>query len=357
MKRSKVPLPKGVGSALLAALLFGLSTPLAKLLLGELPPLLLAGLLYLGSGIGLTSLRLVRRLRGTPAAGLAGLAARDVPWLAGAVVFGGLIGPVLLMVGLQRTPAAAAALLLNLEGVFTALLAWFVFKENVDRRIALGMGLIVAGGVALSWQGREGLVLPLGALAVAGASLCWAIDNNLTQKVAALDPLLLASVKGAVAGAVNTGLALHGRGLPEGRAVAGAMFVGFVGYGLSLALFVLALRHLGTARTGAYFSLAPFMGAVFAIVLLREPLSPALLVAGAVMGVGTWLHLTERHEHEHVHETMGHNHSHVHDEHHRHEHEAGTQVSEPHTHWHVHERLAHRHPHYPDIHHRHGHGR
>src|SRR5712691_8192326 len=155
MKRSKVPLPKGVGSALLAALLFGLSTPLAKLLLGELPPLLLAGLLYLGSGIGLTSLRLVRRLRGTPAAGLAGLAARDVPWLAGAVVFGGLIGPVLL----------------NLEGVFTALLAWFVFKENVERRIALGMGLIVAGGVALSWQGSEGLVLPLGALAVAGASL------------------------------------------------------------------------------------------------------------------------------------------------------------------------------------------
>jgi drug/metabolite transporter (DMT)-like permease len=345
-------LPKGVGSALLAALLFGLSTPFAKMLLGAVPPLLLAGLLYLGSGIGLTALRLARRLRGVEATGLAG---RDLPWLAGAVLFGGVLGPVLLMVGLRRTPASATALLLNLEGVFTALLAWFVFKENFDRRIALGMGLIVAGGAVLSWQGGERLVLPAGALAVAGACLCWAVDNNLTQKVSAADPLLLASVKGLVAGLVNTGLGLVGRGVPGGGAVAAAMLLGLVGYGLSLALFVLALRNLGTARTGAYFSLAPFMGAAFAVVLLHDPLSPALLVAGVLMGAGAWLHLTERHEHEHVHEPMTHSHSHVHDEHHRHQHELGTEPGEPHTHPHVHEPLVHRHPHYPDIHHRHGH--
>jgi drug/metabolite transporter (DMT)-like permease len=346
------PLPKGVGSALLAALLFGLSTPFAKLLLGELPPLLLAGLLYLGSGVGLTALRLARRLRRVEAAGLA---PRDLPWLAGAVFFGGLLGPVLLMVGLQRTPASVTALLLNLEGVFTALLAWFVFKENFDRRIALGMGLIVAGGAVLSWQGGERLMLPAGALAVGGACLCWAVDNNLTQRVSAADPVLLASVKGVVAGLVNTGLGLAGRGFPGGAAVAAAMLLGLVGYGLSLALFVVALRHLGTARTGAYFSLAPFMGAAFAVVLLHDALSPALLVAGALMAAGTWLHLTERHEHEHVHEPIAHSHRHMHDEHHRHQHEPGTEPGEPHTHAHVHERLVHRHHHYPDIHHRHRH--
>jgi drug/metabolite transporter (DMT)-like permease len=345
-------LPSGVGAALLAALLFGLSTPLAKLLLGTLPPLLLAGLLYLGSGVGLSALRLARRARGARPAGLAG---PDLPWLAGAVFFGGMLGPTLLMIGLQRTPASASALLLNLEGVFTALLAWFVFKENFDRRIAFGMGLIVAGGVVLARQGTAGLTLPGGALAVAGACLCWAIDNNLTQKVSTADPLQIASLKGLVAGVVNTALGLTSSPVPAASVASGAMLLGLVGYGLSLALFVIALRHLGTARTGAYFSLAPFMGAILAITLLREPLTPLLLVAGALMGAGTWLHLSERHEHEHEHEPLDHTHSHVHDEHHRHEHQPGTDVREPHAHRHVHERLVHRHPHYPDIHHRHGH--
>jgi drug/metabolite transporter (DMT)-like permease len=346
-------LPKGVGSALLAALLFGAGTPLAKVLLGQLPPLLLAGLLYLGSGIGLTALRLVRRRRG---ATTSGLTRSDVPWLMGAVVSGGLIGPILLMVGLQTMPASAAALLLNLEGVFTALIAWFVFRENFDRRIALGMALIVAGGVVLSWQGAQGHALPAGALAVAGACLFWAIDNNLTQRVSTADPLLLASVKGLAAGMVNSTLGVLRGPLPELGAAVPAMMLGLVAYGLSLALFVVALRHLGTARTGAYFSLAPFIGAAVGVVLLREPLGTALLIAGGLMAAGTWLHLTERHEHEHTHEPLEHAHAHVHDEHHRHEHEPGTDPGEPHTHPHVHERLVHRHPHYPDIHHRHRHG-
>lgn len=263
----------------------------------------------------------------------------------------------LLMVGLQRTSASDAALLLNLEGVFTALLAWFMFKENFDRRIALGMGLIVVGGLILSWPDGQGIVLPVGALAVAGACLCWAIDNNLTQTVSAADPLVLASVKGLVAGTINSSLGLLSRsGVPGTGAIAGAMAVGLVGYGFSLALFVLALRLLGTARTGAYFSLAPFMGAAFAVVLFREPLSLRLLAAGLFMAAGTWLHLTERHEHDHAHEPLGHSHGHRHDEHHRHEHGAGIDTAESHTHQHAHERVVHRHPHYPDIHHRHQHG-
>lgn len=343
-------LPTGVGFALAAAALFGASTPFAKLLVGNVPPLLLAGLLYLGSGFGLGLYLLLRGHRGE-----ARLQRRELPWLAGAVLFGGALGPALLMLGLRTTPASTAALLLNLEGVFTALLAWFAFHENFDRRIALGMLLIVAGGAVLSWQPGT-LALPPGALAVAGACLCWGIDNNLTQKVSGSDPLQVAAIKGAAAGGVNTAIALAlGAALPGAPTTAGAMVVGLLGYGVSLALFVLALRHIGTARTGAYFSLAPFVGAGVALVLLREPVGPRFFAAAALMGAGVWLHLTERHEHQHRHERLEHTHRHVHDVHHRHSHPAGTDPGEPHTHRHVHEPLEHTHPHYPDLHHRHVH--
>jgi drug/metabolite transporter (DMT)-like permease len=241
--------------------------------------------------------------------------------------------------------------------VFTALLAWFVFRENFDRRIALGMALIVSGGVVLSFGGSGHLgTVPVGALAVTAACLCWAIDNNLTQKVSAADPLLVASVKGLVAGLANTSLGLMLRpSLPPARGLAWAMLVGFVGYGLSLVLFVVALRHLGTARTAAYFSLAPFIGAGVALAIAQEPVTPALLVAGILMGAGAWLHLTERHEHDHAHGPLAHSHRHVHDEHHQHDHAPAVNPDEPHTHWHVHASLVHKHPHYPDIHHRHRH--
>lgn len=346
-------LPTGIGAALLAALLFGVSTPLAKLLLGDLAPVTLAGLLYLGSGLGLTLVRLAWRSRADHHGSVDRSA---IPWLAGAVLFGGVLGPVLLMAGLRTTPASSAALLLNLEGVFTALLAWFVFRENFDRRIAAGMALIVAGGLVLSWGGSGTLAFPRGALAVSAACLCWAVDNNLTQKLAAADPLWVASIKGLVAGVVNTGIALVlGQGLPGGATALAAMAVGLAGYGVSLALFVFALRHLGTARTGAYFSLAPFAGAVAAILLLGEPVTLVLLAAGLLMAGGAWLHITERHEHQHVHEATVHSHAHNHDEHHRHDHPAGTPSGEPHNHVHEHEPLVHRHSHYPDIHHRHSH--
>lgn len=351
----KVPvkkLPVGVGVALGAAFLFGGSTPFSKLLLGQVAPVLLAGLLYLGSGLGLGVLLLLRRGQKTEAP----LTRGDWPWLGGAVIFGGVLGPLLLMLGLSATPASTASLLLNLEGVFTALLAWFVFRENFDRRIALGMIFIVAGGVLLSWQGARGFSLPLSALAIMAACGCWGIDNNLTQKVSGGDPMQIAAIKGAVAGSVNLTLALIlGARFPALPTVAAALFVGFLGYGLSLVLFVLALRHIGTARSGAYFSLAPFVGAAASLLLLRESVGPLFFAAGAFMGAGVWLHLSEKHKHEHLHEGLEHSHRHVHDEHHQHPHPLGLDPSEPHTHPHVHESLRHTHPHFPDIHHRHRH--
>jgi drug/metabolite transporter (DMT)-like permease len=342
---------RGAGLALASAALFGASTPFAKRLVGDIPPVLLAGLLYAGSGVGLRAFRVVR-----PAEG-GSLSRREVPWLAGAILFGGVLGPVLLMTGLRTTPAASASLLLNLEGVFTAALAWFVFHENFDRRIALGMVLIVAGGLVLTWQPGGSFRLSLGAFSVVAACLCWAIDNNLTQKVSGGDPVSIAALKGSVAGIINIAIAvlLGGARWPPLPVLTSALLVGLVGYGLSLVLFVVALRHLGTARTGAYFSVAPFMGAAVSLVVLRETISSGLVVAGILMVAGVWLHLSERHEHEHRHEALSHAHAHVHDEHHQHEHGAGVDPHEPHTHPHEHAAMTHAHPHYPDIHHRHRH--
>jgi len=352
----KPELPVGIHYALAAAALFGASTPLSKLLLGAVDPWMLAGLLYLGSGFGLSLwLLLAARITGKGSTE-ASLKRADLPWLAGSILSGGVAGPGLLMVGLASTPAAAASLLLNLEGVLTALLAWFVFKENFDRRIAVGMAFITAGGVLLSWPGGTALGVSWGALAITGACLAWGIDNNLTRKVSGGNPVQIAAVKGLAAGGVNLALALlAGSHLPAPPTVLAAGAVGLAGYGVSLACFVLALRHLGTARTGAYFSLAPFVGAALSLAIFREGMSIPFGVAAALMGVGVWLHLSERHEHEHTHEPMGHDHSHVHDEHHRHTHTPGDPPGEPHSHPHRHEAMTHTHPHYPDLHHRHGH--
>ncbi len=346
-------MPGAAGLALGAAALFGASTPFVKLLVGEMPAVGLAGLLYLGSGLGLTATRLLRD-RGWRPSGLAG---SDWPWLGGAILFGGILGPVLLVAGLSRTGAGTASLLLNLEAVLTALLAWVVFKEPADRRIVFGMGLIVAGGLALSWPSSDtGASDWTGPLAVAGACLCWAIDNNLTRQVAASDALYIAGIKGLAAGGVNLGLALALGGPLPGWSLAGTvMAVGLVGYGVSLVLFVRALRELGTARTGAYFSTAPFMGAALSIVLLGEATPPPFWVAAFLMAIGVWLHLTERHGHAHRHEALTHEHAHVHDAHHRHEHDFAWDGREPHSHVHTHQPLRHAHPHFPDIHHRHRH--
>jgi drug/metabolite transporter (DMT)-like permease len=344
--------------ALAAALLFGASTPLAKLLVGEVPPLLLAGLLYLGSGLGLGVLLGLRRLRerggGAPVTPLR-IPRRDLPWLLGAVFVGGMLGPALLMLGLARTGAASASLLLNVEGVLTALIAWLVFKENTDRRIVLGM-LAIGGGAALLSSAPGAATLAPGALLIVGACLCWAIDNNLTRKVSGLDAMLVACLKGLVAGGCNAALALAGGApLPAPSTLALSMLVGLLGYGLSLTLFVVGLRTLGAARTGAYFSVAPLFGVAIALALWPALPAPTFWIAAVLMAFGVWLHVRERHEHVHSHAALEHAHAHRHDEHHRHAHAFAWDGAEPHAHAHRHETLTHRHPHYPDIHHRHGH--
>lgn len=347
---------KGVLYALLAAAMFGASTPFSKVLAGQVAPVMLAGLLYLGSGIGLLAWFILRALSPQSRQHSARLTTKDGPWLAGAILFGGITGPVLLMIGLTLTPASSTSLLLNLEGVLTALLAWFVFKENFDQRIFLGMMLIVIGGMVLAWEQQPAIGVPWGALAIVGACLCWAIDNNLTRKVSASDAVQIAGIKGLIAGTVNLSIALaFGLPLPEISTVLFAGVVGFCGYGLSLVLFVLALRHLGTARTGAYFSAAPFMGAAISLVVLSETPSTGFWLAGALMSAGIWMHLTETHAHEHSHDPLEHTHEHSHDAHHQHEHHFLWDSKESHTHTHRHEAMTHTHQHFPDIHHRHTH--
>ena len=339
--------------ALAAAALFGASTPLARQLGVNVSPVLLAGLLYLGSGLGLTVVRFVRDHGWKKV----GIASSEWPWLIGAIAFGGVLGPVALMFGVTRTSGATASLMLNLEAVLTALLAWVVFKENADRRIVGGMVAIIAGGVVLAWPQQTTQTHDLlGPLAVSLACLCWGIDNNLTRKVSASDAVFVAGFKGLVAGLVNCSLALLlGARWPDFSVLAPTLVLGFVGYGISLVLFVLALRGLGSARTGAYFSTAPFLGAAIAILALGEPVSLSFWAAAVLMGIGVWLHLTESHSHEHQHLPMTHEHRHVHDEHHQHEHSFEWNGTEAHSHVHEHAQIQHSHPHFPDIHHRHTH--
>lgn len=335
----------GVAAALVAALLFGASTPIAKWFLHDVSPWMLAGLFYLGSGIGLSVYRLITHAQRVT------LQTGEIGWLAGAVLAGGVAGPVLLMFGLSGMPVSGAALLLNVEGILTALLAWVVFKENFDRRIVLGMLAIASGAVVLSWPGEARFAGALPALAILGACLCWSIDNNLTRKVALADATWIAAVKGMVAGSVNFVLALwQGVELPGWWTVQSTMLVGLLAYGVSLVFFVIGMRDLGTARTGAYFSIAPFFGAVLAV-LSGESVTLPLLVAGALMALGIWLHLTERHEHEHAHDEIEHSHEHIHDEHHRHSHDFLVASGAKHSHLHWHEPMVHIHAHFPDAHH------
>lgn len=351
MNRRKLWFP-GVPLALGAAILFGASTPFSKLLLGSVNPWLLAGILYLGAGIGLGLFLIMRFIVAddhteTP------LRLSDLPWLAAVVTAGGVVGPVLLMFGLSTTDASSASLLLNLEGVATMAIAWIFFRENVDTRLLLGAAAILIGAILLSWTG-ENLRLSWGGLLIAAACLAWGLDNNLSRKLSSSDPVQIAAVKGLVAGVVNIVLAFTlGASAASPHLTLAGGIIGFLGIGVSLVFFMLGLRYLGTARTGAYFSLAPFIGALLSILVLGDAITPALVIAGLLMALGLWLHLAERHEHEHVHEDIEHDHRHVHDEHHQHEHDGP--VSEPHSHPHHHKPIRHKHPHYPDLHHRHGH--
>lgn len=342
--------------ALLSAALFGASTPLAKLLLQDVDPLMLAGLLYLGSGAGLLTFHGLRRLGRRGARAEAALEGTQWVWLGLAILAGGIAAPALLMYGLAEASAAATALLLNLESIFTVLLAWLVFGEGVGGRIALGMTAIAAGALVLSWQGPAAAGHPAAMVAIGAACLGWAIDNNLTRKVSLTDPVQIAALKGCVAGVVNVVAALsRGAAVPPAASIGTAAAVGLVGYGISLVLFVRALREVGAARTGAYFSLAPFFGAVLAVMVFAHELSAQVVIAGLLMGAGVWLHLTERHVHTHEHVDLDHDHAHVHDEHHQHAHGGHEPPGEPHTHRHRHRPVTHGHPHFPDAHHHHPH--
>ena len=315
-------------AALASAALFGVSTPAAKALLGVVHPVMLAGLFYCGAGIGIALLRILAApVLNEPTARQPPLGRQDYGWLAGAIALGGVAGPVLLMLGLARTPAATASLLLTVEGAATA-----------------------------SWSGTPTIESLVGPLAIIGACVAWGIDNNLTRKVSLADPLQIVQWKGLIAGPVNLLLGLWAGGsLPGPLDMLAGGLVGFVCYGVSLALFVFALRHLGTARTGAYFSTAPFIGAATAVMALQQPLTLQLVAAGTLMAVGVWLHVTERHAHAHTHRRMAHAHSHRHDEHHRHTHGPQDPPGEPHTHAHEHDVVTHSHPHVPDMHHDHRH--
>lgn len=342
----------GVAAALAAATLFGAGTPIAKLLLPGTGAMPLAALLYAGAGLGLVALGLARRIVGRPTRE-ATLRRHDLPLLAAVVLSGGVIAPVLLLLGLERLPAADASLLLNLEAPLTVLLAVVLFGEHMGPRALVATALIVLGAGAVG-----GGAAPLGGrwtgtAFVAAACLGWALDNNLTQRLSLRDPIAIARVKALAAGSLNLGLALSlGHPLPSASRVVGALALGSVSFGLSLVLAVRAMALLGAARQAALFAAAPFVGAVMAALLLGEDVS---VLGASVMGAGVALLVRDRHEHAHVHEPIEHDHLHVHDEHHDHEHAGVVARDEPHSHPHRHARVAHEHPHVSDVHHRHRH--
>lgn len=344
----KKPPLTGALFGLTAALLFGASMPFAKALLSDVQPFLLAGLFYLGSGTGLLAVR--------KKSGEAKLRGTDWVWLCLAICFGGIGGGLFLMWGLQSTPASDASLLLNLEGVFGALIAWIIFREHANKRVVLGMILLSAGAMTLSLTSDFQFSFSISSLGIVLACLCWAIDNNLTRKISGADPVQTACLKGLVAGIVNITIGLfNGATMPAVWICAAAMVIGFLSYGVSLVLYILGLRHVGAARTSAYFSAAPFIGAAGSILFLHEPVTTTFIGAAALMAAGLWLHLTEQHSHSHTHEPIHHEHAHVHDEHHQHEHTPEDPPGEPHSHAHRHAPITHSHPHMPDIHHIHSH--
>jgi drug/metabolite transporter (DMT)-like permease len=342
--------------ALLAAVLFGASAPVAKLLLGQMDPVLLAALLYLGSGLGVLLFRLAFNRRQETAAE-ASLQRGDLPWLIGAVVAGGLVAPILLLFSLRETAAATASLLLNFEGVATAVIAAIVFKEAIGQRALWGILLVTAASILLSWAPSGEWGVSLGALGILGACVLWGIDNNLTRNISAKDPLTIVLVKGFGAGTVSLLLALSlGNRLPGVGVLLVALLLGSLSYGLSIVLFIRAMRGLGAARTSALFGTAPLAGVVLSFMLLREAPGSLFWFALPLMAAAAFLLFSEQHAHRHTHEALTHDHRHRHDDgHHNHNHPGMTDRSLTHAHPHTHEPLTHEHPHLPDIHHRHVH--
>ena len=342
--------------ALLAALLFGVSAPLAKALLGEVAPIPLAGLLYLGSGLAALAWLAVQSRQASTSE--ARLLRGDLPWLAGALLVGGVAAPIILMFSLQATPAATASLLLNFEGVATTLIAALAFREAIGRRVWGAIGLITLASMILSWESNGQWGLAPSALGILLACALWGLDNNFTRNISAKNPLTIVAWKGLGAGSFSVLLALLlGQPFPGVAVALRALLLGSVSYGLSIMAFILALRDLGAARTSALFSTAPFIGMTLAFALFREPFTVSFLLALPVMIAGTLLLVGEAHQHEHQHARLVHEHRHRHDDgHHTHVHAPGEIPARGwHSHAHTHAPETHTHPHTPDLHHRHGH--
>jgi drug/metabolite transporter (DMT)-like permease len=342
-----------VGYALLSAILFGISTPLSKILVGDISPVLLVSFLYLGTAMGMFILGKFLKSGHIPLPEEAAIRIHDIPWLLLAIFAGGVIAPILLMSSLEITPAATASLLLNFEGVTTMIIAFVVFRESVGRRIWVALGIITLASIMLSWNPVATLGLSVGAVGVLLACVFWGVDNNATRNISGKDPFAIVALKGFFAGSVALVLAIVGHvSIPGISFLLSAMLLGFLCYGVSMVLFIRALRDLGAARTGAYYSLAPFIGAALSFLIFREYPDLQLVVAFVLMLVGTLILATERHTHRHHHVPIEHEHLHHHpDEHHRHSHDG--EFTGDHSHPHFHEPLDHDHPHTPDIHHRH----
>lgn len=336
---------RGVIRCSLAAVLFGISAPAASRLAGDMGAFTLAGLLYLGAAIAV--LPVVGRVRPTRRA-----IVRGAPRLATAVVLGGAVGPVLLAAGLSHAPAATASLLLNLELVFTTVLAYFVFREHIGPRVVSGTVLVVIAGIVLGWSGNADL--RWGTLLIAGACLCWGVDNCVTANLDELAPSHITLVKGVIAGGANLTIGLLLGGAPAGWPILGALVVGGFGYGISITLWVAGARDMGAARGQLVFATAPFVGAIVAWTVFTDPVTTREVVSLVIAAVGVSFVLRSDHVHDHAHEPIEHDHEHVHaDGHHDHSHSDGEMVR--HQHSHRHEALVHAHPHVPDLHHRHDH--
>jgi len=345
--------------AIIAAVLFGISAPLAKFLLGNIEPVLLAALLYLGCGFGLLFLRLIQKLAIKQTAKEANLALKDLPWLTGAILAGGVAAPIILMISLNNTPAATASLLLNFEGAATTVIAAVAFKEALGKRVWAAVALITCASIILTWDTNGAWGFSIGAVGVIAACAFWGMDNNFTRNISAKDPVAIVIVKGIAAGTVSLIIALFlGNSIPGLKIVLASLILGFFSYGISIIMFIFAMRSLGAARTSAFFGSAPFIGTIISLLLFRERPEVNLILSLPVMIVGTVFILWEDHVHVHKHERLEHAHRHTHDDNHHiheHDHEYDGEKNKEHTHWHIHEELEHEHPHTPDIHHRHLH--
>jgi drug/metabolite transporter (DMT)-like permease len=343
--------------AIFAAVLFGASAPLSKVLLGELDPIPLAGFLYLGSGLGAVIMLLVQSKRVQGHQVEARLSRQDIPWLSGAIIAGGIIAPIFLLIGLRITPASTASLLLNFETVATALIAILIFKEAIDKRIFWAIALITLASILLSWS-SEGWGFSPAALLILAACFFWGLDNNFTRNISSKDPLVIVSIKGLIAGSFSLILALIlGNSIPKLIVILLALLLGAICYGLSIYLIILSMRHLGSTRAYALFATAPFAGTLLSFILLHDKPLWNFWPGMVIMIAGTWVMISEHHAHDHTHEPLFHTHNHRHpDDHHDHVHQPGEiLIRGEHSHEHQHTSLDHVHKHTPDLHHRHTH--